>query len=130
MIFTPSNLNKILAANPKAHTIWKNLTPIAQRDFMSWINSAKQEETRKRRMESVPSRLLSGKRRPCCYNLVPMGLYKTLGESSKAKAQWKTLTPDERRDFIDWIDTAKEPKEHQRRIAQTCVMLAKGKKSP
>lgn len=126
----PPYLSKILAKNPKALTKWNGLTPIAQRDFISWIESAKQEETRKRRLESMPSRLLSGKRRPCCYAIVPMNLYKALGEDAKAKAQWKTLTPDERRDFVAWVEEAADRDAKAVRIIKTCSMLSSGKRRP
>src|ERR1700730_847504 len=85
----PTDLRKVLAASARAKAQWSDLTPIARRDFITWIESAKQPETRKRRVESIPSRLASGKRRPCCYALVPMNLYKAIGSLPKAKAQWK-----------------------------------------
>jgi hypothetical protein len=37
----PTDLRKALAAAPKAKAQWKDLTPIARRDFISWIDSAK-----------------------------------------------------------------------------------------
>ena len=126
----PTDLRKVLAAAPKSKAIWEDLTPIARRDFISWIESAKQPETCKRRVESLPSRLAAGKRRPCCYALVPMNLYKALGADSKAKAAWRDLTPDARRDFIDWIDSAKGSEEHGVRIVRTCTMIAAGKRRP
>ncbi len=124
----PTDLGKVLAAASKANTLWKDLTPIARRDFISWIDSAKQSETRKRRVESIPSRLASGKRRPCCYALVPMNLYKALTAIPKAKATWKDLTPDERRDFVAWIDSAKEREERTNRINKICMLLSAGKR--
>lgn len=126
----PTDLRKVLAAAPRAEALWKDLTAIAHRDFISWIESAKQPETRKRRVESIPSRLASGKRRPCCYAVVPMKFYKALGTHSKAKAQWSALTPDERRDFVSWIESAKDPEAHKLRIEKACVMLASGKQHP
>ncbi len=36
----PSDLQKALAATPKIEALWKSLTPIARRDFVSWIESA------------------------------------------------------------------------------------------
>ena len=127
---TLPDLNKILTANPKAKAQWKDLTPIARRDFISWIESAKQVETRKRRVDSVPSRLASGKRRPCCYALVPMNLYKTINGLPKAKAHWGTLTPDERRDFVGWINEAKDSDAKSKRIEKTAVMLLGRKRHP
>ncbi len=126
----PADLRKVLAASQAATAKWKDLTPIARRDFVSWIESAKQAETRTRRVESVPSRLASGKRRPCCYAIVPMNLYKALGEIPKAKDTWKDLSPDERRDFVSWIDEVKGTEARGVRIAKACVMLVAGKRHP
>ena len=60
----------------------------------------------------------------------PTDLRKALAAAAKAKAQWSDLTPIERRDFISWMDSAKEPETHRRRIEKACVMLAAGKRRP
>lgn len=125
----PADLRKALATVPKVVALWRDLTPIARRDFISWIESAKQPETRRRRIERTPDMLASGKRRPCCYAIVPMNLYKALAATPKAKAQWRDLTPSERRDFVDWIDSVKQP-ERGLRIEKACAMLAAGKRRP
>ncbi len=124
------DLRKALAAHPSAAEQWKDLTSIARRDFTSWIESAKQPETRIRRVQKACDMLASGKRRPCCYAIVPMNLYKALAGTPKAQAQWKSLTADVRRDFVDWIETAKDPDARGERIMQACVMLAAGKQHP
>ena len=126
----PTDLRKALAAAPKSKAQWSDLTPIARRDFISWIDSAKQQETRKRRIERVCSMLAAGKRRPCCYTIVSFDLYTALSGTPKAKAQWSDLTPIERRDFIGWMDSDKEPVAYKRRIEKACVMLAAGKRRP
>src|SRR5205823_1133580 len=126
----PTDLRKALAAAPTAKAQWRDLTSIARRDFISWIESAKQEETRRRRIEKACSMLSTGKRRPCCYSIVSFNLYTALAATPKAKAQWSDLTPIERRDFISWMDSAKQPEAHRRRIEKTCVMLAAGKRRP
>ncbi len=126
----PSDLRRALAAAPKAKAQWMTLTPIARRDFINWINSAKQPETHRRRIEIACSKLVAGQRRPCCYAVVPMPFYKALGAAPKAKARWSGLTPDERRDFVDWIDAVKEPEAKKSRIDKACAMLAAGKRHP
>ncbi len=126
----PTDLRKALAAAPKAKAQWKDLTPIARRDFISWIDSAKQPETRRRRIERACSMLAAGKRRPCCYSIVSFNLYTALAATPMAKAQWSGLTPVERRDFISWMDSAIQPEAHRRRIEKACVMLAAGKRRP
>ncbi len=127
-IKVPVDLSKALADKPSVQALWNNLTPIAQRDFIGWISSVKGADFRARRIARVPDMLLSGKRRPCCYAIVPMNLYKALGNAPKAKAVWKELTPDERRDFVSWVNEGKDSEERAMRIAKVCVALAAGKR--
>jgi uncharacterized protein YdeI (YjbR/CyaY-like superfamily) len=126
----PTDLRKAFAADPVAKAKWSDLTPIARRDFVSWIDSVKQAETRRRRIERACSMLAAGKRRPCCYSIVSLDLHLALKATPMAKAQWSDLTPTERRDFISWMDSAKEKEAHKRRIEKACSMLADGKRRP
>ncbi len=126
----PADLRKALAAAPAAQAAWEGLTPISRRDFISWINEAKQEETRARRIERCCENLVKGKRRPCCYAVVPMDLYKALGNAPDAKAQWSGLTADEKRDFSDWVEESKDKETRKTRIEKACAMIASGKRSP
>lgn len=126
----PADLRQALAASPQVKALWSDLTPIARRDFISWIDSAKQPETRRRRIKRTCSMLAAGKRRPCCFSIVPLNLHQALAATPLAKAQWGELTPTERRDFISWIDSAQPPDTRQRRIQKTCALLAAGKATP
>jgi len=65
----PSDLWVALTASDKAKTLWKNLTPIGRTDWIRWIVSAKQPETRARRITRTVEQLSEGKRRPCCVNV-------------------------------------------------------------
>jgi uncharacterized protein YdeI (YjbR/CyaY-like superfamily) len=130
MDLVPPDLRKVLAADAKAKAQWDALTPIGRRDFISWIDAAKQAETRRRRVESVPSRLASGKRRPCCYSVVPLDFYTALKSVSKAQALWKDLTPDEKRNFTDWIAAGADAGARGARIEKSCTLLAKGTRHP
>ena len=62
----PADLRKALAAAPKARTLWADITPIARRDWIHWIVSAKQPATRARRVDNACAMLAAGKRRVCC----------------------------------------------------------------
>jgi uncharacterized protein YdeI (YjbR/CyaY-like superfamily) len=126
----PTDLGKALAATTKAKAQWQDLTPIARTDFISWLDSAKQPETRRRRIERACSMLAAGKRRPCCYSIVSLDLHLALKATPTAKTQWSNLTSVERRDFISWMDADKEPERHRLRIEKACVMLAAGKRRP
>ncbi len=64
----PPDLRKALAAVPKARALWSEITPIARRDWIHWITSAKRPETRVRRVDNACSMLAAGKRRVCCFD--------------------------------------------------------------
>ena len=64
----PADLRKALAAAPKARALWSEITPNARRDWIHWITSARQAETRARRIKNACSMLASGKRRVCCFD--------------------------------------------------------------
>jgi hypothetical protein len=64
----PADLKTALTTTPKAHTLWRNITPMARWDWIRWIRATKQPETRKRRIEVACSKLKKGTRRPCCFN--------------------------------------------------------------
>ncbi|MCC7436246.1 MAG: YdeI/OmpD-associated family protein [Methanoregulaceae archaeon] len=124
----PEDLSAALAAVPAAETAWLALTPIGRRDFIGWINEAKQPETRRRRIERCCENLLKGKRRPCCYAVVPMDLYKALGAMPEAKAQWSRLSADEKRDLTEWVEASEDKPTRKSRIAEVCGLLADGRR--
>lgn len=126
----PADLQKALSDAPLVEAVWKSLSPLARWDFIIWVNQAKQEETRKSRIERARSMLTAGKRRPCCFTIVPNDLYKALEANPKAKAEWKDLGPVARRDFVTWIDSAKHPELVKSRAGQACELLAAGQQHP
>jgi hypothetical protein len=64
----PADLRRELAATPRAQGVWADLTPVARRDWIHWITSAKRSETRARRVANACDMLASGKRRVCCFD--------------------------------------------------------------
>jgi hypothetical protein len=63
----PADLREALGATPPAQACWAKITPMARRDWILWISTAKQEETRARRIEKARDMLASGKKRVCCF---------------------------------------------------------------
>jgi hypothetical protein len=63
----PMDLRQALADAPPAQALWADITPMARRDWILWISSAKQPETRRCRIEKACDMLASGKRRVCCF---------------------------------------------------------------
>ena len=64
----PPDLRRALAADPKARAVWMDISPVARRDWISWITSAKRSETRAKRVAGACDMLGSGKRRVCCFD--------------------------------------------------------------
>ena len=64
----PADLRRALAAAPKAKSVWADISASARRDWISWVTSAKKQETRTRRVESACDMLAGGKRRVCCFD--------------------------------------------------------------
>ncbi len=80
----PADLRKALATAPDAKAVWSDITPVARRDWIQWIVTAKKPETRARRIASACSMLASGKRRACCFDR--SGIYgKNLGAPRAAE---------------------------------------------
>jgi len=66
----PSYFSKALAsAPPSVQTLWTKITPMARWEWIRWVNATSVMETRARRVEVSISKMKSGKRRPCCFNL-------------------------------------------------------------
>src|SRR5436190_12305818 len=63
----PSDLITALKTAGKAQALWLEITPMARREWIRWVSSAKQAETRDRRIENACDMLTKGKRRPCCF---------------------------------------------------------------
>jgi hypothetical protein len=66
----PKDLETALAAAPqKIQDLWKGITPMARWEWVRWVNATQNSDTRKRRVEVSISKMKTGKRRPCCFNL-------------------------------------------------------------
>jgi hypothetical protein len=63
----PADLKQSLLANTKALALWEDITPLGRNEFICWVEDAKQESTRIRRIRRTSEELLEGKRRPCCW---------------------------------------------------------------
>lgn len=65
----PADLSKALRDTPELDETWLGLTPMARWEWVRWVGATKNPDTRQRRVEVSISKLLDGKRRPCCFDL-------------------------------------------------------------
>lgn len=66
----PPDLGAALAAAPQhIQDLWNDITPMARWEWVRWVNATNNPDTRRRRVEVSLSKMNSGKRRPCCFNL-------------------------------------------------------------
>jgi hypothetical protein len=65
----PGDLRKALIANVTALDAWNDITPLARNEFICWVEDAKQEITRERRVRRTQDQeeFEEGQRRPCCW---------------------------------------------------------------
>ncbi|MFE1592613.1 YdeI/OmpD-associated family protein [Nocardia sp. NPDC058705] len=63
----PTDLRDALLANSAALTSWQDITPLARNEFICWVEDAKQDATRERRIRRTQEELEEGQRRPCCW---------------------------------------------------------------
>jgi uncharacterized protein YdeI (YjbR/CyaY-like superfamily) len=63
----PADLREALVTNAAALAARTDITPLARNEFICWVEDAKQEATRKRRIRRTQEELEEGKRRPCCW---------------------------------------------------------------
>jgi len=63
----PVDLQNILASKRAVLEVWEDITPLARNEWICWIESAKKQDTRDRRIRIMCENLVVGKRRPCCW---------------------------------------------------------------
>jgi hypothetical protein len=85
----PADLREALGTAPSAQAGWEDITPLARRDWIFSICSAKQPETRQRRIAKACDMLAGGKRRLCCFP----GVKWLMVKNAKSCGMWQPL-PD------------------------------------
>jgi hypothetical protein len=66
----PEDLANALESAPqKIQDLWSDITPMARWEWVRWVNATKNPDTRERRVDVSISKMKSGKRRPCCFDL-------------------------------------------------------------
>ena len=64
----PADLAGAFASDPQARRLWMDITAVARWDWIRWIGSTRNPDTRTIRIEKTLSKLKSGKRAACCFN--------------------------------------------------------------
>lgn len=66
----PADLRAALSRAPREiRELWDAITPMARWEWVRWVAATRNPETRKRRVAVTISKMKSGKRRPCCFDL-------------------------------------------------------------
>ena len=63
----PIDLQKAILSDQKVLSLWEDITPLARNEWICWVTSAKQDETRDRRVAVGLDKMSKGMRRPCCW---------------------------------------------------------------
>lgn len=63
----PQDLREELTESDVAVEAWKDITVLARNEFICWVEDAKRQATRERRIRRTREELEEGMRRPCCW---------------------------------------------------------------
>lgn len=63
----PDDLRAAISSNVAVKKLWEDITPLARNEWICWVTSAKQDETRDRRIKVGLDKMRKGMRRPCCW---------------------------------------------------------------
>ena len=63
----PADLREALMVSTAALDAWGDITPLARNEFICWVEDAKRQATRERRIRRTREELEEGQRRPCCW---------------------------------------------------------------
>lgn len=64
LVVPPVELGKLFTKHKEAQEFFSSLSFTNQKEYVSWIQGAKKDETRKRRLETALEKLLAGKKNP------------------------------------------------------------------
>jgi hypothetical protein len=64
LVVAPTELEKMFLGHKKAREFFQNLSATNQKEFVEWIEGAKRQDTRTRRLEATVEKLLAGKKSP------------------------------------------------------------------
>lgn len=64
LIVPPAALEKIFTRHKKAREFFQNLSETNKKEYVEWIEGAKREDTKNRRLEATVEKLLAGKKNP------------------------------------------------------------------
>lgn len=64
LLVPPAALEKVFTRHKKAREFFQNLSATNQKEYVEWIEGAKREDTKNRRLEAIVEKLLSGKKTP------------------------------------------------------------------
>jgi len=67
-LVVPPDLRAAMSRSGEATALWADMSEIARRDYVRWIDGTESATTRARRVQRTVEQLAEGKRRPCCFN--------------------------------------------------------------
>ena len=63
----PTDFRRAIESDQLVKKVWLDITPLARNEWICWVTSAKQSETRDRRITVGLDKMRKGMRRPCCW---------------------------------------------------------------
>ena len=79
----PADFKKAILSNKSVHDLWMSITPLARNEWICWVISVKQAETRAKHIRVGLDKMKKGMRRPCCWAGCPHRKDKAMSRSQK-----------------------------------------------
>lgn len=108
------------------HAFRATLEPDGRRSHWLKVTGKMQEAARAEVGDIVTLEISPAEKEP--EPRVPADLRKALAAAPEAQVVWSDVTTIARRDWIQWITSAKKPETRTRRVNNACDMLAAGKR--
>ncbi len=80
------DMRTAIEADAAVRELWQSHTPLGRNEFICWVEDAKQQKTRVKRIGRTIEELQEGKRRPCCWA-------GCIHRTDKAPGAWQQAVP-------------------------------------
>ena len=123
----PAYIEKQFKTNAHAWQYFERLAPSYREGYIRWIDSAKRQETKQKRLLEAIRRLAAAKRLTPASE-IPSYIEKQLKTNARAWQYFEQLAPSYQRAYIRWIESAQRRETKEKHLLEAIRQLAAGKK--
>ena len=123
----PPYIEKQIKSDPNAWRQFERLAPSYRVGYIRWIESAKRQETKRKRLSEVVRRLTTAQRLQSASE-IPGYIETQFKTNARAWQYFEKLAPSYQCTYIRWIESAQRQETKEKRLREAVRLLAAGKK--